>query len=105
MAHLECTVQYFKIIKNAKKLHGELDHMLNVIVNPNDLTEQEVNEFLISINSNSVNDMWNYFKDSNNKTMKQKLSGFMLRMTCSKKFCEELTKSSLSFIRYFKNSL
>lgn len=89
MRHTEFVVEYFKLLKNGKPLKLKLNLFLETIVNPSKLTDREIEELMKVFSIN-------FFKTNENLNLKQKITGFMIRMNCSDNFCEKVTNLPLS---------
>lgn len=86
--HIELVIEYFKLIKNGKPLRIKLGLFVETIVDPSKLTDVEINDFVKDFDIN-------FFKNSENYDMKQKISAAILRMHCGDVFCSKLIQIPL----------
>lgn len=95
ICHIDFICEYFKIIKNGKAVRQKLNLFLENVSNPAILSENDINDFIESIELVESNEKWNFFKNSGNQPLKQKLTGFMVRVNCMEHFCQKLTNFKL----------
>lgn len=86
MRHTEFIIEFFKLIKNGKPLTLKL--LVETIIDPSKLTDGEIVQFLNTFNNN-------FFKTNMNLNLKQKITGFLIRMRCSDNFCSKVTNVPL----------
>lgn len=89
MHHTEFTIEFFKLLKNGKAIKSKMNLFLETIVNPYKLTDSEIEEIIKVFNIN-------FFKNNFNLDLKQRITGFMIRMNCPYSFCEYVTNLPLS---------
>lgn len=95
ICHIDFVIEYYKLLKNGKAVRQKLHLFLESVSNPSILTEKEINDFMEMLNNCKVNEKWNFFKNSMDHQLKQKLTGFMTRANCSQHFCSKLTNGQL----------
>lgn len=89
MRHIEFVIEFFKLLKNGKAVKLKMNLFLETIVNPSKWTDSEIEELIKVFNIN-------FFKTKYNLDVKQKITGFMIRMNCPYSFCENVTNVPLS---------
>lgn len=101
ICHMDFMCECFKLIKNGKAVRRKLNLFLETVSNPSILTDIEINDFLQVF---SV-EKWNFFKNTMNQPLKQKLTGFMIRGNCSERFCDKLTNSQLQKVSFTQSMI
>lgn len=86
LRHSEIVIEFFKIIKNGKPLTLKL--FVETIIDPSKLTDSEITKFIQSFHNS-------FFKTNMNFDLKQKITGFLIRMRCSDNFCSKVTNVPL----------
>ncbi len=92
MRHTEFVIEFFKLLKNGKAIKSKMNLFLETIVNPSKLTNSEIDELIKVFNIN-------FFKTNIDLDLKQRITGFMIRMICEHFFLQKRDKSSV--IRFY----
>lgn len=89
MKHTEPIIEFFKSVKNGKSFKSKMKLFLETIANPSTFTESEIKtvSMLVSVD---------FFKNDSNTDLKQKVTGLMIRLNCSRSFCEKIVNIPLS---------
>lgn len=90
MRHIDYVVEYFKLVKNGKALNSKVAVMMEVIADPSKFSDNEISEFILTINAVQVEQRWNFFKSNSDLVVKQKLTGLMIRLNCAEEFCRKI---------------
>lgn len=85
--HVEFTVEYLKLIKNGKAVRQKLNGFIDCVCDPGLLSDKDIADFISLIDIQGSN-KWLVFKNADHLYFKQKVTGFMVRTTCSQDFCK-----------------
>lgn len=92
--HVEFTVEYLKLIKNGKAVRQKLNGFIDCVCDPGLLRDKDIADFISFIDIQGSN-KWLVFKNADHLYIKQKVTGFMVRTTCSQDFCKKITNNQL----------